>query len=145
MKAIQYIIVFLLLLQVASAHEEHSCKPVNWTSKIRLLLDKEVSLKGGKLLIHSEDCTLTQNERFAEICNIGNTTVMVSDGNLPSVLVLRNGNIYKMDCRTPEQRQQQQQGQQQQQQQEQQDTQAGEGPGHGGNTMGGGHGKKGHE
>lgn len=137
MRAFQFIIVFLLLLQVASAHEAYSCKPFNVISRVRL----------GKTVVNSENCVLTQHERYSEICTLGNKTLMVSKTpNLPSVLVLGNGNIHKVDCTTPEQRQQQQgQQQQQQQQQEQQEQDAGEGPGHGGNTVGGGHGKKGNE
>lgn len=130
MKAIQFIIVFLLFLQVASAGEAYSCKPFNVISRVRL----------GKTVVNSENCVLTQHERYSEICTLGTKTLMVSNTpNLPSVLVLGNGNIHKVDCRTPEQRQQQQQ------QQEQQEQDAGEGPGHGGNTVGGGHGKKGNE
>lgn len=138
MKIIQFLIVFLLLLQVASAHEAYSCKPLNWTSRIRLMLSKQLPLTKGKLAVHSENCTLTQNDRYMEICNIGESTLMVSFGGLPSVIVLPNGSVHKMDCRTPEQRQQQQQ--QQQQQQEQQDTDR---PGHGGGTIRGK--TKGHE
>ena len=143
MKAFQIVVVFLLLLQAAGAHVAYSCKPLNWTTKIKMLVGRQVRLEKGKLPVDAERCTLTQNDRYEEICNIGDNTLMVSTSNLPSVMVTSNGSVHKMDCRTPEQ--QQQQGQQQQQQQ-QQDTQAGEGPGHGGNTMGGGHGKtKGHE
>lgn len=148
MKALQVIIVFLLVLQAASAHVAYSCKPLNWTTRLRLLIGKQVPLEKGRLAVDSENCTLTQNDRYQEICNIGNNTLMVSFSGLPSVMVSSNGSVHKMDCRTPEEREQQQQQQQQgqqQQQQEQQDTSAGEGPGHGGNTMGGGHGKKGHE
>jgi hypothetical protein len=146
MKALQFIIVFLLLLQVASAHEAYICKPVNLTSKLRLLLDKELPFKKNKLVVHSESCTLTQNDRYAEICNIGNSTLMVSNGILPSVIVLRFGSLLKMDCRNNDGAPGQQDEQEEQQQQQQQQQGSGEGPGHGGNTMGGGHhGRSGHE
>lgn len=144
MKAFQIVVVFLLLLQAAGAHVAYSCKPLNWTTRIKMLVGRQVRLEKGKLPVDAERCTLTQNDRYEEICNIGDNTLMVSTSNLPSVMVTSNGSVHKMDCRSPEQRQQQQgQQQQQQQQQDQQETQAGEGPGHGGNTMGGGHGKNG--
>lgn len=127
MKAL--IILSLILIQSAFAQEAYTCRPMNWSTRIRLQLNKEVGLKRGNLVIQSESCTLTESNRYAEICHVGANTVMIStDPNLPSVIVLKNGNIYKMECLDPEQQEQQEQQQQQQQQQ-------GEGPGHGGSTI----------
>lgn len=139
MKIIQCLIVFLLLLQVASAHEAYSCRPLNWTSRIRLMMSRSLPLEKGKLAVHSENCTMTQNDRYMEICNIGDNTLMVSFGGLPSVLVTKSGAVHKMDCRSDDMPQ----SQQQQQQQEQQGGEVGDHPGHGGGTIRGK--KKGHE
>lgn len=134
MRIFQVIIVFLLLLQVASAHEAYSCRPISWATRIRLTVARQVPLAKGKLAVDSESCTMTQNDRYMEICNIGTSTLMVSFGGLPSVLILPNGAVHKMDCRSDDMPRSQQQ-QQQQQQQEQQDSEVGDHPGHGGGTI----------
>lgn len=133
------IIVFLLLLQAAGAHVAYSCKPLNWTNRLRLLVGRQVPLEKGKLAVDSENCTMTQNDRYQEICNIGNNTLMVSFGGLPSVMITSSGSVIKMNCLSDDMPQ----SQQQQQQQQQQDSEVGDHPGHGGGTIRGK--KKGNE
>lgn len=134
MKILKFFIISIILYQVALAGEAYTCRPMNWTSRIRLMLSKKIPLEKGKLAVHSEDCTMTQNDRYMEICNIASNTLMVSFGGLPSVLITSNGSIHKMDCRSESMPQSQQQ-QQQQQQQEQQGGEVGDHPGHGGGTI----------
>jgi hypothetical protein len=127
MKALILILSFLFI-QSAFAIDNYTCRPYHWTTRVRLQLNKEIGLKNGKMMVNMDSCSITESDRYSDICHVGDNTVMISiDPKLPSVLVLKNGNIYKMECLDPEQQEQQEQQQQQQQQ--------GEGPGHGGSTI----------
>jgi len=87
MKTFQITIIFLLLLQAAAAHVAYTCKT-----------QTPPTHKKESLTVESEDCTVTQNERYQDICNVGTSTLMVSSGQLPSMIIASDGSMHKMDC-----------------------------------------------
>lgn len=126
----KFIVLFLVLISAIDSHAEaFSCRPQGWNSRIRL--------KNKSLTIVNESCIATQSSRYGQICHLGKMTLMVSvDQKYPSIIVLDNGLVLKMSCDLPEIQNEQEEQQPREQQQGQQ-QESGDGPGHGGNTIGG--------
>lgn len=123
------VLFLLVVLASVSSAEAFSCRPLGWKSKLRM--------KNKSITIEKESCVPTESSRYSEICHLGKNTLMVSaNEKYPSIIVLENGIPLMMSCEHLES-QEEQEEQEQSRQQGQQQQEAGDGPGHGGNTIGG--------